>query len=104
MFFRREDESEGEDDEEYRFDENDAAEIANANEAAQLDADLEKLNSSEEVTDEDLSELYAEQCVDNKDISEDDQVLFTHSCSHSHQLSSVHMRLRSLALTCDRAL
>ena len=42
--------------------------------AAQLDADLEKLNSSEEVTDEDLSELYAEQCVDNKDISEDDQV------------------------------
>jgi hypothetical protein len=59
--------------EEYRFDENDAAEIANANEAAQLDADLEKLNSSEEVTDEDLSELYAEQCVDNKDISEDDQ-------------------------------
>lgn len=74
LIFRREDESEGEDDEEYRFDENDAAEIANANEAAQLDADLEKLNSSEEVTDEDLSELYAEQCVDNKDISEDDQV------------------------------
>jgi len=70
---RREDESEGEDDEEYRFDENDAAEIANANEAAQLDADLEKLNSSEEVTDEDLSELYAEQCVDNDDISEEDQ-------------------------------
>ena len=79
MFFRREDESEGEDDEEYRFDENDAAEIANANEAAQLDADLEKLNSSEEVTDEDLSELYAEQCVDNKDISEDDQVKFLSS-------------------------
>merc|ERR1712131_76637 len=70
---RREDESEGEDDEEYRFDENDAAEIANANEAAQLDADLEKLNSSEEVTDEDLSELYSEQCVDNKDITEEDQ-------------------------------
>ena len=88
MFFRREDESEGEDDEEYRFDENDAAEIANANEAAQLDADLEKLNSSEEVTDEDLSELYAEQCVDNKDIIEDDQVKY---------LSSAPIHILSLA-------
>ena len=96
MFFRREDESEGEDDEEYRFDENDAAEIANANEAAQLDADLEKLNSSEEVTDEDLSELYAEQCVDNKDISEDDQVKYLssaliHICSLApwHQINII---------------
>ena len=90
MFFRREDESEGEDDEEYRFDENDAAEIANANEAAQLDADLEKLNSSEEVTDEDLSELYAEQCVDNKDISEDDQVKYP-PAPHTYLLSSAQL-------------
>ena len=44
-----------------------------------MDADLEKLNSSEEVTDEDLSELYAEQCVDNDDISEEDQVKMNQS-------------------------
>lgn len=79
---KRERREEGDDDEEYRFDESDADEIANANEVAQLDADLEKLNSSEEVTDEDLSELYAEQCVDNDDISEDDQA----ECDEIHAL------------------
>jgi hypothetical protein len=92
---KRERREEGDDDEEYRFDENDADEIANVNEVAQLDADLEKLNSSEEVTDEDLSELYAEQCVDNDDISEEDQT----ECDEIHAL--LQMALQNAERTED---